>query len=135
MIREMKLAAVVHKARLLDPLVLPAEEALEMATIRGARALGMEGDIGSLEAGKKADLILVDSNRPHLTPMTNPVSHLVYAACGEDVHTVIVDGQILMRNRVLATVNEEGILKEAAKRGREVIARAGIDIQPRWPIA
>jgi cytosine/adenosine deaminase-related metal-dependent hydrolase len=135
MIREMKLAAVVHKARLLDPLVLPAEEALEMATIRGARALGMEGDIGSLEAGKKADLILVDSNRPHLTPMTNPVSHLVYAACGEDVHTVIVDGQILMRNRVLATVNEEDILKEAAKRGREVIARAGIDIQPRWPIA
>jgi cytosine/adenosine deaminase-related metal-dependent hydrolase len=126
MFREMKLAAVLHKARLLDPTVLSAGEVLEMGTIRGARALGLEREIGSLEVGKKADMILVDCVKPHLTPMFNPVSHLVYAASGDDVDTMIVDGHILMRNRKLMTIDEMEVLQDANIRAKEVFARAGI---------
>ena len=83
--QEMDFAAKVHKVHRLDPTVMPAETVLEMATQGGARVLGMEAEIGSLEAGKKADVIVVDLNRPHLQPVYNVVSHLVYAATGADV--------------------------------------------------
>ncbi len=92
MIREMKLAAILHKAVALDPLIVPAETVLEMATINGARALGLEHEIGSLEVGKKADLVVIDLDRLHTTPAINPVSTLVYAATGGEVDTVVVDG-------------------------------------------
>lgn len=78
--QEIKTASLLQKVRTLDPTVLPATKMLEMATINGATALGMEEEIGSIEVGKKADLILVDMKTPHLTPYRNPVSHLVYSA-------------------------------------------------------
>jgi len=96
---EVKTVALLHKVHNLNPTLIPAQRALEMATINGAKALGLEKKIGSLEVGKKADLILVDFRKPHLTPVYNPVSHLVYACNGEDVDTVICDGKILMRGR------------------------------------
>lgn len=132
LIREMKLASLLQKARLLDPLVMDAETVLEMATIRGARALGLENEIGSIEVGKKADLILVSRRNPHLVPSLNPVSHLVYSATGSDVGTVIIDGRIIMQNRTVRTFDEEEVIRKANERGMNLLQRAGIKIPSRW---
>lgn len=134
MIREMKTASLLQKARLLDPLVMKAETALEMATINGARALGLEKELGSIEVGKKADLILITMKKPHLTPVFNPVSHLVYAAEGSDVETVIIDGEILMENRKVRTLAEESVIREANRRAQKLLDRAGVDVSPKLPI-
>ena len=121
--QEMDFAAKVHKVHRLDPTVMPAETVLEMATQGGARVLGMETEIGSLEVGKKADVIVVDLNRPHLQPVYNVVSHLVYAATGADVRDVIIDGKIVMQNRRLLTLNEEEILAEAKNWERKIVKK------------
>jgi 5-methylthioadenosine/S-adenosylhomocysteine deaminase len=113
MFQEMDMAAKVHKVHRLDPTVMPAETVLEMATLGGARVLGMEGEIGSLEVGKRADVIILDLEKPHLQPVYNVVSQLVYAAIGADVRDVIIDGKPVMRNRRLLTLNEEEILRAA----------------------
>ena len=132
MIREMKLASLAQKARLLNPLVMDAETVLELATINGARALGVDKEIGSLEVAKKADLTLVSLRQPHLVPAYNPVSHLVYAASGSDVDTVIIDGRIIMKNRQVLTLDEEKVIQEANERGTRLLARAGVTIKPKW---
>jgi cytosine/adenosine deaminase-related metal-dependent hydrolase len=134
MIREMKTASLLQKARLLDPLVLDAEIALEMATINGAKALGLQKEIGSIEVGKKADLILVSLKKPHLVPPLNPVSHLVYAANGSDVETVIIDGKIVMKDRVVKTIDEEKVIRQATERGAKLLVRAGLEITPKWTV-
>ncbi|GER90325.1 amidohydrolase [Dictyobacter vulcani] len=134
MIREMKLAAIIHKAVSLDPQIVPAETVLEMATINGARALGLEHEIGSLEAGKKADLVLIDFQRLHTTPSPNPVSTLVYAATGGEVDTVLVDGKIVVRQGELVTMKEEEVMAQANKHAQIVYRRAGIQLKSRWPI-
>ena len=90
----MDTAAKLHKVQSLDPTVLDAATVLRMATIEGARALGLDEVIGSLEPGKQADIIVIDTRKPHLTPMYDPASHLVYAARGSDVATVIVNGRV-----------------------------------------
>jgi len=134
LIREMKLAAVIHKGRTLDPLVVPAETVLEMATINGARALGLEDEIGSLEVGKKADFVVLNLDRPGLVPSPNPVSTLVYAAMGSDVETVVVDGRVVVEGGRLVTLDEEAVIAEARRCAVEVYARAGVSIAPRWPV-
>jgi cytosine/adenosine deaminase-related metal-dependent hydrolase len=134
LIREMKLAAVIHKAIANDPLIMPAETVLEMATINGARALGLEQEIGSLEVGKKADFVLLDFNRLHTTPSPNPVSTLVYAATGGEVDTVVVDGQIVVEQGQLLTMDEEEIIEETRVHASALSRRAGIEIKPRWPV-
>ncbi len=134
MIREMKTASLLQKVRLMDPLAADAESMLEMATIIGAKALGMENEIGSLEVGKKADLILVAMRKPHLTPVFDPVSHLVYAAEGSDVDTVVIDGKVVMQNRVVKTLDEDHVLSNAVERGSKLLKRAGIEIQPKWKV-
>jgi len=134
MIREMRLACLLQKIHSMDPKALPAETVLEMATLHGARVLGMEKELGSIEIGKKADIILIDTKRPHMTPVHNPVSNVVYSACGEDVHTVIIDGKIVMRDRKVLTLDEERIIAEARERGAEVVRRAKVDVSPRWPV-
>ncbi len=133
-IREMKTASLLQKARLLDPQVMNAEIVLEMATINGAKALGFQKEIGSIEVGKKADLILVDLKRPHLVPAFNPVSNLVYAAEGTDVDTAIIDGEIVMQNRIVQTLDEEKVLQNAESRGAELLRRAGIEVKPKWNV-
>ena len=126
MIREMKIAAVVQKGRLLDPLAMPAATVLEMATIRGARAMGMESQLGSIEVGKKADLTFVDLKKPHLTPFRDIVSNIVYSAMGSDVDTVLVDGRLLLRRGRALTLDEEEIVGEAQRRQDELISRSGV---------
>ena len=126
MIREMKLAAVIQKARLLNPQTMPAGAVLEMATVRGARALGMESEVGSIEVGKRADLVLVDLRKPHLTPYRDIMSNLVYSAMGSDVDSVMVDGRLLMRKGKALTLDEERILGEAQRRQDDLISRSGV---------
>jgi 5-methylthioadenosine/S-adenosylhomocysteine deaminase len=115
MFEEMDLAAKLAKVTTLNPEVLPASTALEMATIRGARALGMEKEIGSLETGKRADLILVRVDRPNAVPMYDPISQMVYALKGEDVRDVMVNGKPVVRDARILTLNEAQILQKAAE--------------------
>lgn len=134
MIREMKLAAIVHKARLLEPEVLPAEQVLEMATLNGARATLWGKELGSLESGKLADLIGVNQSNPHLVPVRNPISNLVYAANGSDVDTVIIDGKIVMQGREVKTIDEAKIVERAQDIGLEIDKRLGLKTGPSWPV-
>jgi cytosine/adenosine deaminase-related metal-dependent hydrolase len=134
LVREMKLAAILHKGATRDPLIVPAETVLEMATINGARALGLEHEIGSLEVGKKADLVVLDLDRLHTTPSPNPVSTLVYAATGGEVDLVMVDGRIVVEQGTLLTMNEREIKQQANTHANRLYQRAGIQIHPRWPL-
>ncbi len=120
---EMDTAAKLHKLVTMNPTVVSAPQALEMATIGGARAIHREKEIGSLEVGKRADLIMVDPSALHLTPMYNLYSHLVYAAKASDVTDTIVNGRVLMRNRRLLTLDEEAI-KAAARRFQQQVSRS-----------
>jgi 5-methylthioadenosine/S-adenosylhomocysteine deaminase len=121
--QEMDCAAKVHKVHRLDPTVMPAEVVLEMATLGGARVLGMEKEIGSLEVGKKADVVVVDLEKPHLQPVYNVVSQLVYAAGGADVRDVIIDGKIVMKDRQLLTLNEKEILTRVREIKKNILER------------
>ncbi|HKX29990.1 MAG TPA: amidohydrolase [Blastocatellia bacterium] len=120
---EIDTAAKLHKLISKNPQVVPARQALEMATIGGARAIHREQELGSLEAGKLADLILVDLSAPHLTPLYNLYSHLVYAAKASDVSATVVNGRILMHNHKLLTLNEEAI-KARARQYQEQVSRS-----------
>ena len=121
---EMKLAAILHKGVTRDPIVIPADTALAMATIEGARALGMGDEIGSLEVGKRADLILVDTKRSHLAPLHDPVSLLVYAATKDDVSAVMIDGKWLVQEGQFLPFEEEEAIIAAQKAGRRLAASA-----------
>jgi 5-methylthioadenosine/S-adenosylhomocysteine deaminase len=116
---EMRLAAFLQKVEQMNPEVLPASTVLRMATSGGATAIGMGDDIGSLEVGKRADLIQVGFDDVHHIPTFDVVSHLVYVTDEQDVETVIVDGKILMEERKMLTLDTEKIAKEA----RELAAR------------
>jgi 5-methylthioadenosine/S-adenosylhomocysteine deaminase len=113
MFEAMRQAAFLHKLVASDPRAIPAPVALEMATIDGARAMGMEKEIGSLEAGKRADLIVVSMASARQTPMYDPVSHIVYVTRGDDVRTTIVNGKVLMRDRRVLTLDRRQVLAEA----------------------
>ena len=120
MMEEIDLAAKLQKVTRLDPRALSAGQALEMATIGGARAIHMENEIGSLEVGKKADLILLRTDAPHAVPMYDAVQQVAYALKASDVETVIVGGRILMRNRQVLTLNEPQILAKAREYAEKV---------------
>jgi 5-methylthioadenosine/S-adenosylhomocysteine deaminase len=117
---EMAICAKLHKAFSSDPTVLRAEKVVEMATLGGARVLGMADRIGSIAQGKRADIILVDMNKPHLIPLYNPFSHLVYAASGADVATSIIDGRVVMKDRRLLTIDLDGVMGEVRKIGARI---------------
>jgi 5-methylthioadenosine/S-adenosylhomocysteine deaminase len=112
MFTEIRTAALLQKA-LHGPEVLPASRALRMATIDGARAMGLDSEIGSLEVGKRADVVVVRLDRLHVTPVTDVVSGLVYSAGPDDVDTVIIDGQSVMRERRILTVDEAETIRDA----------------------
>jgi cytosine/adenosine deaminase-related metal-dependent hydrolase len=128
MMREMKLAAIIQKARLLDPQTMPATKVLEMATTGGARAMGMQTEIGSIEVGKRADLVIVDLRKPHLVPYRDIVSNLVYSATGSDVDTVLIDGRVVLRRGRTLTLDEEKIMNDAERHQEGLIARSGIKV-------
>lgn len=120
---EMDTAAKLHKVNSMDPTLMDARTVLKMATIGGAKAIGLEQKIGSLEVGKQADIIIIDTHKPHLVPLYNPVSHIVYAAQGSDVRDVIVRGNILLRVRKLLTIDLDDILKKVNNLG-EIVKKA-----------
>lgn len=134
MMREMYLAATLLKDFRRDTTIMPPEVALEMATINGAKALKLEKEIGSISPGKKADLIILDLGKPEWVPLFNVISNLVYSAHSESVETVIINGKIVMENRVLKTVDETQILNEAQRAAERVAERAKIDLGPKWQI-
>lgn len=134
MIREMKAASLLHKIAAMDAAALPAEAALEMATIDGARAIGREHELGSIETGKQADIVLVNLRKPHTTPVYDPIANLVYAAHGGDVDTVWVAGRMLMHRRKLLLVDETEIIRQAETTGHELLEKAGIIVTPNWPV-
>ena len=126
MIQVLKMAALLHKVATRDPTIVTAERVLEMATIDGARALGLEAEIGSLEPGKRADLIVVDlASSPYAAPVHHPVSALVYSAIGNEVETVVVDGRIVLDGGRMTTVDEARVLRAAQEAADGLVARAG----------
>ena len=120
---EMDTAAKLHKVFSGDPKVMSAEEAFELATIRGAQALHLEKEIGSIEKGKRADLVIVNRDSLNQIPLYNVYSDLVYATKASDVQTVIINGKTVMRDRRLLTLDETAV-KEDARRFREQIAKS-----------
>ena len=132
--RSMYLAAILYKDGREDVSMIPSETAVEMATITGAKALGMDGMIGSIEPGKRADLVLFDTRRAEWRTLFNPVNNLVYSADGRSVHTVIVDGRVVVRDHVPTFVDEWELIQEVQGFGADMMKRAGVDFSPRWPV-
>ena len=132
--KAMQLAAGLFKDAREDAALMPAETALEMATITAAQTLGLEKDIGSIEDGKQADLILLDRNCPELTPLFDVANALVYGCDGRVVHTAIVGGKIIMEDRKVLTLDADHIYTEAKKAGSNLVKRAGLTPQPKWPV-
>jgi len=128
MFEVMKTAAILHKGVGSNPTLLPARQVLEMATTGGAKALSWETEIGSIEVGKKADLAIVDFNKPHLCPLYNEISHLVYAAKSADVETVVIDGKIIMENKKLTSLKIEKVMEAAKKTKERLLARLHITL-------
>lgn len=126
MFREMKTLALQQRVLKEMPDAIPAQTVLELATLGGAQCLGMRDEVGSLEVGKKADVILINAFQPHMLPMFDPVSQVVYCANGGDVETSIIDGRIVMLNRKLPMVDEDALLKRVAEDGARAMQRAGL---------
>ncbi|HIE50181.1 MAG TPA: amidohydrolase [Armatimonadetes bacterium] len=124
LLEEMRLTALLSKGRRLDPTLIPAQQALDLATRGGAAALFLDDQIGQLKPGLKADLILIDLRRPHLCPGHNVVSDLVYSAQAADVRTVLVNGVVVMENRELTLVDEKEVLRTVKERALALLERA-----------
>ncbi|MEM1589276.1 MAG: amidohydrolase [Candidatus Bathyarchaeia archaeon] len=123
MFETMKFAALLQKHVYRHPGAMSAYQVLRMATLNGAKALGLDEVIGSLEVGKRADIVLVDLSKPHLKPLHDVYSALVYSARGSDVDTVIVDGKILMENKQVQTLDEEAVIENAEKHAVDLLGR------------
>ena len=134
MFRSMYLAATLPKDAKIDPEVITAEEVVEMATLAGHRATGWQNDIGALAPGMKADLIIVNTDRPEWVPTYNYVYSLVYTASGDSVDTTIVDGRILMENRQLTTLDLAEVHARCRELAPKLAARANVKPQSRWPV-
>lgn len=134
-VRAMNMAAIQYKDARQDMKLIPAEAALEMATRTGCAALGVGDDIGSIEVGKKADLVLFDTQRPEWQALFNPVNNLVYNADGRSVHTVIVDGRVVIDAYRQSFADEAKLFGEAQEIGERLLARTGVSFpRSRWPV-
>lgn len=122
LLSEMDMAAKLNKVEAMDPTVLDAVTVLKMATSMGAEVLGLAHQVGSLEPGKKADIIVVDTHKPHLTPMYNPYSHLVYAARGSDVSHTIINGNLVMEERKLLSLDLDDVMDKASEKAKAVLS-------------
>ena len=121
MFEEMSLTVKIHKALNNDSTIMNAKEVLRMGTINGAKVLGIDNITGSLEVGKKADIIIIDVNKPHLTPMYDPYSHLTYSANGSDVDTVIINGEIILKERKFVNLDLEKVMLDIKNISSEII--------------
>jgi len=137
MFREMLVLALQQRMHRREADAIAPETVLEMATITAAKSLGLENEVGSLEMGKKADICIIDTRQPHLVPVVNPVSTVVYCVRGADVETVIIDGNVVMEDRRLTTIDESELVGMAKREGLAALGRMGILSQPqcacRWP--
>ena len=132
--RSMYLITVLFKDARQTTDVIPAETALEMATIQGAKVLGLGDQIGSVEVGKKADLVLFDTKRPEWRTIFNPVNNLVYNADGRSVHTVIVDGKVVVEGHKPVFVDEWELIQKVQELGENMLQRTGVAFPQRWPV-
>lgn len=133
--RSMYLVAVLYKDGRQDVKMIPAETALELATIGSATAMGLGADIGSIEIGKKADLVLFDTRRPEWSTVYNPVNSLVYNADGRSVHTVIVDGRVVVENHTPLFVSDVwSLIQKVQEMGENMLLRTGVSYPSRWPV-
>ncbi len=132
--RSMYLAAVLYKDGRQDVSMVPAETAVELATLGSARAMGLGADTGSIEVGKKADLVLFDTRRPEWRTLFNPVNNLVYSADGRSVHTVIVDGRVVVEDHKALFVDEWELIQRVQRIGAGLMERTGVSYSPRWPV-
>jgi len=133
----MKFAALIQKGAHRDANIMTAERVLEKATIDGAREVGLEAEIGSIEVGKKADLVMVGATDPWMAPLHNPVSALVYSALGHGAQTVVIDGRIGMRDQMVTTVDAGAVRQRAQAAADGLAGRASIAHLKRglWPSA
>jgi cytosine/adenosine deaminase-related metal-dependent hydrolase len=135
MVRAMNMAAIQYKDARQDTRLIPAEAALEMATLVGAQALGVADEIGSIEPGKKADLVLFDTQRPEWQALFNPINNLVYNADGRSVHTVIIDGRVVVDAYRQTFVDEPRLFAKVQEIGEKLQRRTGTTFpRSRWPI-
>ncbi|MGL5054618.1 MAG: amidohydrolase [Fusobacteriaceae bacterium] len=134
MMREIYLTSLIHKGRTLNPEVCSAEEVLEMATINGAKTALLEREIGSLEVGKKADLIILKPDSIHSLPLHNPVANIVYTMSSENIESTICDGKWLMKDKKITFLNEEELLETIKTQGEEVRKKAGIILKSKFPL-
>jgi cytosine/adenosine deaminase-related metal-dependent hydrolase len=135
LLRDLRITSHVARVKDHTRMVMPSETVLEMATLNGARAMGILETTGSIEVGKQADFIIINTDVPHLQPVWNPVAAVVFGAQGSDVDTVVIDGKTIMQNRKVLTLDEETIVDDVRQRYLKVAERAGIEkIVPNWPI-
>jgi len=128
------LVAGLFKDARTDPQMFPAEVAYEMATMGGARTMQMADQIGSLEVGKKADVVLHDADRPEWRPLLNVVNQLVWSADGRGVHTVVVDGQVTVEDGHCITIDEAKLWADAQQMGESITARSGLPDKAKFPV-
>jgi len=134
LMRATYLVAGLFKDARTDPQMFPAEKAFEMATLGGARTMLMDDEIGSLEPGKKADIVLHDCDRPEWRPLLNVMNQLVWSADGRGVHTVLVDGKVVVENGRCVTLDEERLWAEAQRMGEAITARSGLPDKAKYPV-
>jgi cytosine/adenosine deaminase-related metal-dependent hydrolase len=132
--RAIYLAAGIYKDSKMDVNMIPAEQALEMATTNGAKTLSMDNEIGSIEKGKKADLVIFDRKRPEWVPMFNVVNSLVYSADGKSVDTVLIDGKVILEKGKMKTIDEFDVYEKAQHAGNEIIKRSRLPLVSKWKI-
>jgi 5-methylthioadenosine/S-adenosylhomocysteine deaminase len=134
MVRLMGLTATAYKDARKDDTLIPAETAVELATVSGAEALGRGADLGSIEEGKRADFVLFDTRRPEWQALRDPVNNLVYSADASSVHTVVADGRVVVEDHQLPGVDEWDLIQRVAEIGERVRQRTGVSFPSRWPV-
>ena len=134
LMRATYLVAGLFKDGRQDPQMFPAEMAYEMATIGGAKTMRMQDQIGSLEVGKKADVVLHDTDRPEWRPLLNVMNQLVWSADGRGVHTVLVDGKVVVEAGRMTTIDEDTFYQRCQRAGEAITARSGLPDKAKWPL-
>jgi cytosine/adenosine deaminase-related metal-dependent hydrolase len=133
-VRAMYSSAIIFRDARRTGSAMPAEKVFEMATLHGARCALQEADLGSLEAGKKADVVLFDATRPEWRPLNHPVANLVFAADGHSVETVVIDGTVVLENGHSLTIDEERVMHDLERTGQRVLAETGWKTPIAWPV-
>ncbi len=132
-LRDMRLMLMLHRVNKMDPGYPRAEDAMEMGTLNGAKAMGLLKELGSIETGKKADFILVNLDSCHAVPIQDVVSAVVWTATGSDVKTVVIDGKVVVKDYRVMTLDEQDILEKAQERAEAIVVKSGIKLQKKWP--